>query len=524
MTLKQLILGVLTIIVVVLVGQSLITSWNEPQITSRLQLYQTDLLLQSAELQDETLEDTDLAPARTALLGENPIGTALEQYQSVRQSGQAALGKFQEKLDQLQAEGAPPQPTAISPTPTVVSPQRQQLQTVIQEQQQQLRQLDLRIAVLQTQTNDVSTALTTWNELAETPASNAEQEAIANTAQVLAGLWRNPPRILPDAEPKIQRNLEGWFRNQALTRLYELQQRPEALATLQSSQQAIAQQTLVKLALIGTVPLLGSMVGVGLLLFLGVQRLTKGKDSVLATNEGVRWETPWTWDTTLQVLIVGFFFVGQILLPLLLSNLGISFSAFGSRARAAYALTYYLLMAGSGLLVLYLSIRRFRPLPEGWFRFGGQSRWFLWGVGGYLTALPLMIGVSLLNQQLWQGQGGSNPLLQIVLEEGDRLALALFFFTAAVAAPVFEELLFRGFLLPSLTRYMPVWGAIATSSLIFAIAHLSVSEVIPLTVLGSVLGFIYTRSRNLLAPMLLHSFWNSATMAGLFILGSGTTP
>ena len=94
--------------------------------------------------------------------------------------------------------------------------------------------------------------------------------------------------------------------------------------------------------------------------------------------------------------------------------------------------------------------------------------------------------------------------------------------TAAIAAPVFEEILFRGFILPSLTRYMSTWGAIALSSFIFAAAHLSVSEILPLMILGMVLGFVYTRSKNLLAPMMVHSLWNSATMAGLFILGSST--
>ena len=133
-----------------------------------------------------------------------------------------------------------------------------------------------------------------------------------------------------------------------------------------------------------------------------------------------------------------------------------------------------------------------------------------------------MVGISLLNQQFWQGQGGSNPLLQTVLEENDTIAFTIFFLTAAIAAPLFEEVLFRGFLLPSLTRYIPVWGSIVASSLIFAAAHLSLSEVLPLTVLGAVLGFIYTRSRNLLAPMLLHSAWNSVTMIGLFLLGGGS--
>jgi membrane protease YdiL (CAAX protease family) len=111
--------------------------------------------------------------------------------------------------------------------------------------------------------------------------------------------------------------------------------------------------------------------------------------------------------------------------------------------------------------------------------------------------------------------------LQLALESQDSLALGIFFLTAAIAAPLFEEFLFRGFLLPSLTRYMSVSWAIIASSFLFAIAHLSLSEVLPLFALGIVLGVVYTRSRNLLAPMLLHSLWNSGTLLSLFILGSG---
>ncbi len=179
-------------------------------------------------------------------------------------------------------------------------------------------------------------------------------------------------------------------------------------------------------------------------------------------------------------------------------------------------------MASGAISVLYLSIKRFLPLDSGWFRFNLRGKWFLWGFGGYCAALPVVVVVSLINQQIWQGQGGSNPLLQLALESQDSLALGIFFLTAAIAAPLFEEFLFRGFLLPSLTRYMSVWWAIIASSFLFAIAHLSLSEVLPLFALGIVLGVVYTRSRNLLAPMLLHSLWNSGTLLSLFILGSGS--
>jgi len=186
-----------------------------------------------------------------------------------------------------------------------------------------------------------------------------------------------------------------------------------------------------------------------------------------------------------------------------------------------YVLGTYLLMAGAGISVLYFSIKSFLPLPSDWFKFQFKSNWVIWGFGGYLVAIPLVLLVSLINQQIWQGQGGSNPLLFLALQSQDKVALAVFFATASIAAPIFEEIMFRGFLLPSLTRYISVSGAIVISGFIFAIAHLSLSEVLPLATLGIILGFVYTRSRNLLAPMLLHCLWNSGTLLSLFVLGSG---
>ncbi|NET54616.1 MAG: CPBP family intramembrane metalloprotease [Merismopedia sp. SIO2A8] len=209
----------------------------------------------------------------------------------------------------------------------------------------------------------------------------------------------------------------------------------------------------------------------------------------------------------------------QIIKPLLV-DLGRSMSLMEGQLTALLTLTVYIAMSAATIGVLYWSIKPYMPLDSEWFRVKVQEKWWLWGVGGYVVAIPLVIGVSIGNEYLWQGRGGSNPLLKIVLEEGNGLALGMFFFTAAIAAPVFEEILFRGFILPSLTRYTSTWGAIALSSLLFALAHLSVSEVLPLMTLGCVLGIVYTRSKNLLAPMMVHSLWNSATMVGLLVLGS----
>jgi membrane protease YdiL (CAAX protease family) len=325
---------------------------------------------------------------------------------------------------------------------------------------------------------------------------------------------------LPSSEQLIQKNLDGWFRYIALSQVYQLQQRQDALADLEAVQQEAAEQALLKLAIIGTVPALTAFLGLGLLIFLVGQRLIQGKTALLAQNSDVGWSTPWDGETILQVFVVGFFLMGQLLVPIVISVLPIPRPAPNVRIQALYVLVSYLLVAFGALSVLYLSIKRFFPLPEDWFRFRLGGKWFLWGLGGYCVALPIVVVVSLINQQLWRGQGGSNPLLQLALESQDTVALGIFFSTAAIAAPIFEELLFRGFLLPSLTRYLPVWGSILASAFLFAAAHLSLSEILPLFALGIVLGTVYTRSRNLLAPMLLHSLWNSGTLLSLFVLGS----
>lgn len=538
MTIKRLILGVLTLFVIILVGSSLLKSFGEPQITNRLELYQTNLLLSATEPVTSGEASPEVSALRQTILGEDPLKAALAQYQTVRQTAESDLERLRSRLEQVPTSAINPSPRPI-PTRTTAST-AERLQPLIQQQEALVDQLDLGIGTIQAQQGNTEAAVKTWSALiqrredaltAEIPLAEpapptepkpaSDPREVVTTAQTLAGIWSEPARILPNAEPQLQQHLQGWFRYVSLTRLYQLQQRADQLSVLQADAQQLAEKTLVKLALVGTVPLLGSVIGAGLLISLLVQRGLRGKQSLLAQNGDTAWETPWDWETIWQVLIVGFFFAGQVVAPLLVGALGLSFNAFGTRAKAVYALSYYLLMAGSGLAVLYWSLKPFFPLPEGWFRVKWLSKWPLWGIGGYMTALPLMIGVSLLNQQIWQGQGGSNPLLQIVLDEGDPVSLGIFLFTAAVAAPIFEETLFRGFLLPSLTRYVPVSGAIALSSLLFAIAHLSVSEVLPLTMLGAVLGVVYTRSRNLLAPMLLHSLWNSITMIGLFTLGSG---
>ena len=112
------------------------------------------------------------------------------------------------------------------------------------------------------------------------------------------------------------------------------------------------------------------------------------------------------------------------------------------------------------------------------------------------------------------------PLIGGGDDQGTRL-LSLLAVTS-VFAPALEEVVFRGFLMASLTRWLPTPGAVVFSSVVFAGAHLSARDFPQLVCLGMVLGFSYARTRNLLTPMTIHAMWNSGVLvviAGLMATG-----
>ena len=55
---------------------------------------------------------------------------------------------------------------------------------------------------------------------------------------------------------------------------------------------------------------------------------------------------------------------------------------------------------------------------------------------------------------------------------------------------------------------MPMSASVVLTSIVFGMAHFSLQGFIPLSLLGLMLGAVYLYSRNLAAPITLHSLWN----------------
>ena len=183
---------------------------------------------------------------------------------------------------------------------------------------------------------------------------------------------------------------------------------------------------------------------------------------------------------------------------------------------------------GSMLLVLYarliapgaVSWRELglRPLPLGTVLRVGLVA----GLGGLL--LTVAVGSALAQIGLRPNQFEQ---FRFVRREGLGSFLVVLA-SAAVLAPVVEELFFRGFLFGLYRRRQPLWVAYLVPGLVFAALHvqptvMSLTQIAGLAIgiflLGTVLTLVYQRTGSLLPGMLAHAVNNATGLVLLYASG-----
>jgi CAAX protease family protein len=96
---------------------------------------------------------------------------------------------------------------------------------------------------------------------------------------------------------------------------------------------------------------------------------------------------------------------------------------------------------------------------------------------------------------------------------GNPSALTMYWLTTVVTAPLFEEIIFRGFLMRGWSESrIGAMGAVMLSSLVFAAIHVQYNLVNMAVVLGLglLLGVMRWRSGSTMLTMVLHAAWNLA--------------
>jgi membrane protease YdiL (CAAX protease family) len=170
--------------------------------------------------------------------------------------------------------------------------------------------------------------------------------------------------------------------------------------------------------------------------------------------------------------------------------------------QAATALGFLLvplaIASGWGQVSLWLALRRL-----GVRRFGGMAvPWMLATVGAYLLFAGVYSALFGAPEQEDIAESFGPVPVQILL--------------IAIAAPLSEELCFRGMLFGGLRARMPLAAAALISALIFGALHAltGLSAVPPLIFFGFVLALLYERTGSILPGIVLHMLNNSAALIG----------
>ena len=132
-------------------------------------------------------------------------------------------------------------------------------------------------------------------------------------------------------------------------------------------------------------------------------------------------------------------------------------------------------------------------------------------VKSYISLLPILALVLVLNIQMFRFIDVKPPSftpVTIMLKEKNIFILIILAFEAVFLAPVFEELIFRGLFYGFLRRRLPFFISSLISGLVFSLLHENPFAVLPITVLGMALAFVYEQKKNLLYPIALHSIHN----------------
>ena len=92
--------------------------------------------------------------------------------------------------------------------------------------------------------------------------------------------------------------------------------------------------------------------------------------------------------------------------------------------------------------------------------------------------------------------------------------------TSVIAAPLLEEILFRGIIQDGAMRKFGPAGGIVIASAIFGVVHFIPPQVVNAFFLGLVLGLVYYKTRSLVSVVLIHAF-NNAIAYILMVLADG---
>jgi membrane protease YdiL (CAAX protease family) len=334
-------------------------------------------------------------------------------------------------------------------------------------------------------------------------------------AEAEAGLWARltgdaavPASAVPELRRQIVARRLGWFEHLALATLYRRtgQQEPAEAAVRAASRQALRELFTLLLATLALFLLcfagvIGGPVGLYLI----------GRGRIRRAPARFRVEPAVLYEAfILSLFIYALQAVPGLIEPLLRP----------SPAERGLAQTILLILASDALQLVsvgYLWMmlaRRGLSLSEVGLHARELAANIRFGLGAYVVALPWVFAIGVLVDRISRAYFPDvappfHPLQALTAGTHDWWLRALLLVVAAVGAPFFEELFFRGVLYGALRRRFGVAVGVVVSAALFAALHPQLPlGFLPIFFLGAIFAAIYEWRQSLVPGMVFHGVHN----------------
>ena len=140
------------------------------------------------------------------------------------------------------------------------------------------------------------------------------------------------------------------------------------------------------------------------------------------------------------------------------------------------------------------------------------------GLKHYLIVFPVIIASGFIVDFVLRAFGiepAQQDIINSILSEDSLGTLTFMVFFGMLAAPIIEEILFRGFLQSAVRITCDKWQTVLISGFIFALIHWNAHVFLQIFVLGLLLAYLFEKTGSLVAPITVHICHNTTTLVFL---------
>lgn len=148
-----------------------------------------------------------------------------------------------------------------------------------------------------------------------------------------------------------------------------------------------------------------------------------------------------------------------------------------------------------------------RSLPAGWSLTLGVFFGVLAGIGLFAASSLVEVVLTAIF-----GPHAPQPQALALVKHHGAFDFILDFMSVAIAAPIAEELFFRGFVFAGLAQRMPPYLAMAISAGLFGGAHLEKWSFLPIFAIGFGLAWVYYKTQSLWVNIVSHATVNTVSL------------